>query len=142
MSVWCARLCNIFIVHLGRFICCGILWCREPRKTIFTISVGRRAVFVGKSPINSDKSLIKIESKRRIFPFFQVTVKTKITYSSDAAEMDHTKMAPDTTVFTLRFEIPQNLMDSQIEKYRNIEQKLLYFGMIDENGTIHINITF
>ena len=43
-------------------------------------------------------------------------------------------MAPDTTVFTLRFEIPQDLMDSQIEKYRNIEQKLLYFGMIDENA--------
>lgn len=43
-------------------------------------------------------------------------------------------MTPDTCCVNLRFEIPQDLMDKQIQIYRNIEEKLLYFGMMSEDG--------
>lgn len=39
-----------------------------------------------------------------------------------------------TCCVNLRFELPQELMDSQVEIYRNIEDKLLYFGMMSEDG--------
>jgi hypothetical protein len=63
----------------------------------------------------------------------EVIVKSRVTTFSKA-QPHNSKMAPDTCAVTLRFEIPQELMDSQIQKYRNIEEKLLFFGMMSEDG--------
>ncbi|CAO1310557.1 unnamed protein product [Diamesa serratosioi] len=64
----------------------------------------------------------------------EVVVKSRITYGSKS--QPQVKLAPtsDTCVVNLRFEIPQDLMDRQIEVYRNIEEKLLYYGMMSDDG--------
>lgn len=66
----------------------------------------------------------------------EVVVKSRVSYNSKA-QPQPPKMgaiAPDTCCVTLRFEIPQDLMDRQIQIYRNIEEKLLFFGMMSEEG--------
>jgi hypothetical protein len=64
----------------------------------------------------------------------EVVVKSRVSYSSKA-QPQPSKMgaiAPDTCCVTLRFEIPQDLMERQIQNYRNIEEKLIFFGMASE----------
>lgn len=66
----------------------------------------------------------------------EIIVKSRVTYNSKA-QPQHPKMGtmlPDTCCVSLRFEVPQDLMDRQIQTYRNIEEKLLYFGMMSEDG--------
>lgn len=63
----------------------------------------------------------------------EMIVKSRVTYISKA-QPQLSKMAPDTCCVSLRFEMPQDLMDSYIQIYRNIEEKLLYFGMMSEDG--------
>lgn len=55
----------------------------------------------------------------------EVVVKTRVSYNAKASQPQVPKMAPDTCCVNLRFEIPQDLMDRQIQIYRNIEEKLL-----------------
>lgn len=67
----------------------------------------------------------------------EVIVKSRVTYNSKTQPQVPkigTTIAPDTCCVNLRFEIPQELMDRQIQNYRNIEEKLLYFGMMSEDG--------
>jgi hypothetical protein len=66
----------------------------------------------------------------------EVVIKTRVSYNSKAQPQvpSTTPISPDTCCVNLRFEIPQDLMDRQIDIYRNIEDKLLYFGMMSEDG--------
>lgn len=67
----------------------------------------------------------------------EVIVKSRVSYNSKSQPQVPkigTTIAPDTCCVNLRFEIPQDLMDRQIQIYRNIEEKLLYFGMMSEDG--------
>jgi len=68
----------------------------------------------------------------------EVIVKSRVTYNNSKSQPQvPSKMgtiAPDTCCVNLRFELPQELMDRQVEIYRNIEEKLLYFGMMSEDG--------
>lgn len=67
----------------------------------------------------------------------EVIVKSRVTYNSKTQPQVPKigiPIAPDTCCVNLRFEIPQELMDRQIQNYRNIEEKLLYFGMMSEDG--------
>lgn len=68
----------------------------------------------------------------------EVVVKSRVTYNSKSQPQPQVPkmgtIAPDTCCVNLRFEIPQDLMDRQIQIYRNIEEKLLYFGMMSEDG--------
>ncbi|KAG5675753.1 hypothetical protein PVAND_005631 [Polypedilum vanderplanki] len=66
----------------------------------------------------------------------EVIVKSRVSYTS-RTQPQTPKMetiAPDTCCVSLRFEMPQDLMDRQIQIYRNIEEKLLFFGMMSEDG--------
>lgn len=85
----------------------------------------------------------KVYSADQIEKVPEVVVKSRVTYSSSEvpynakAQPQVQKMgtiAPDTCCVNLRFEVPQDLMDRQIQMYRNIEEKLLYFGMMSEDG--------
>lgn len=69
----------------------------------------------------------------------EVVVKTRVSYSSKSSEPPVPSKigittTPDTCCVNLRFEIPQDLMNKQVQIYRNIEEKLLYFGMMSEDG--------
>jgi hypothetical protein len=66
----------------------------------------------------------------------EVVVKTRVAYNSKSSQpqVPGKAVTPDTCCVNLRFEIPQDLMDKQIQIYRNIEEKLLYFGMMSEDG--------
>lgn len=67
----------------------------------------------------------------------EVVVKTRVSYNAKAQPQVLPKMGsitPDTCCVNLRFEIPNELMEKQISIYRNIEEKLLYFGMMSEDG--------
>lgn len=61
----------------------------------------------------------------------EVVVKTRVSHISKSSQAP---IAPDTCCVNLRFEIPKDLMDKQIQVYRNIEEKLLYYGMMSEDG--------
>lgn len=66
----------------------------------------------------------------------EVVVKTRVSYNAKS-QPQVPKMgtiAPDTCCVNLRFEVPQDLMEEQIQRFRNIEEKLLYFGMMSEDG--------
>jgi hypothetical protein len=67
----------------------------------------------------------------------EVVVKTHVSYNSKSQPQVPkigAAIAPDTCCVNMRFEVPQDLMDQQIQNYRNIEEKLLYFGMMSEDG--------
>lgn len=66
----------------------------------------------------------------------EVVVKSRVTYNAKSQPQvpKMATIAPDTCCVNLRFEVPQDLMDRQIQIYRNIEEKLLYFGMMSEDG--------
>lgn len=67
----------------------------------------------------------------------EVIVKTRVSYNSKSQPQVPkigTAISPDTCCVNLRFEIPQELMDRQVQIFRNIEEKLLYFGMMSEDG--------
>lgn len=68
----------------------------------------------------------------------EVVIKSRISYNSKSQPQPQStktgSVAPDTCCVMLRFEIPQDLMDHQIQIYRNIEEKLLYFEMMSEDG--------
>jgi hypothetical protein len=78
----------------------------------------------------------KIYSSDQVEKVPEVIVKTRVTYTSKAQQQVSkvNTATPDTCCVNLRFEIPQDLMDKQIQIYRNIEDKLLYFGMMSEDG--------
>lgn len=79
----------------------------------------------------------KIYASEQVEKVPEVIVKSRISYNSKAQPQVPkigTTIAPDTCCVNLRFEIPQELMDRQIQIYRNIEEKLLYFGMMSEDG--------
>lgn len=79
----------------------------------------------------------KIYASEQVEKVPEVIVKSRITYNSKSQPQVPkigTTIAPDTCCVNLRFEIPQELMDRQIQIYRNIEEKLLYFGMMSEDG--------
>jgi hypothetical protein len=78
----------------------------------------------------------KVYASDQVEKIPEVVVKTRVSYNSKS-QPQVPKMgtiAPDTCCVNLRFEIPQELMDKQIQIYRNIEEKLLYFGMMSEDG--------
>lgn len=79
----------------------------------------------------------KIYASDQVEKVPEVIVKSRISYNSKSQPQVPkigTTIAPDTCCVNLRFEIPQELMDRQIQIYRNIEEKLLYFGMMSEDG--------
>lgn len=64
----------------------------------------------------------------------EVIVKSRVSYNAKTQPQQQKlgSVAPDTCCVTLRFEMPQELMDHQIQIYRNIEEKLLFFGMMSD----------
>lgn len=74
----------------------------------------------------------KSPSKKAVEKPPEVMLTTKISYGSKTGL--NPKIAPDSVIVQLRFDLPQELMDRQIQKYRNIEDKLLYYGMISEDS--------
>jgi hypothetical protein len=79
----------------------------------------------------------KIYSSDQVEKVPEVIIRTQVTYNSKIQQNNVTKINsqnPDTCCVNLRFEIPQDLMDRQIQIHRNIEDKLLYFGMMSEDG--------
>jgi hypothetical protein len=79
----------------------------------------------------------KVYAAEQVEKVPEVIVKSRISYNNTKSQPQVPKMgaiAPDTCCVNLRFEIPQELMDRQIQIYRNIEEKLLYFGMMSEDG--------
>lgn len=73
----------------------------------------------------------KSSSKKTVEKPPEVIMSTRISYGSKNGS--NPKIAPDTVIVQLRFDLPQDLMDRQIQMYRNIEEKLLYYGMIGED---------
>lgn len=80
----------------------------------------------------------KVYASEQVEKVPEVVVKSRVTYNSKTQQPQvPSKMGtilPDTCTVNLRFEVPQDLMDRQIQIYRNIEEKLLYFGMMSEDG--------
>lgn len=79
----------------------------------------------------------KVYSSDQVEKVPEVIVKTRVSYNSKSQPQVPkigTTISPDTCCVNLRFEIPQELMDRQVEIFRNIEEKLLYFGMMSEDG--------